>query len=317
MFKEIRLIKEKDPSVKTFFEALLHPCFKIKIYYKISHFLYNIKLYYLSRLVSNIGKKKTGIEIHPGAKIGKNLFIDHGMGIVIGETSIIGNNVTIYHGVTLGGVGFSKKKRHPTIEDNVLLGCGSTILGDITVGCNSKVGAGAVVVKDVKSNTTVIGIPAREVIMKINIKKLLFYILITIFIGSIPTFFIKISDIYKYLNKPPLSPPGFIFPVVWTSLFILMGISIYRVVSKGFNETYNVQVLYFIQLFINALWTPIFFGLNAYLFAFIWLLILFAIVIVMDIKFYHIDKISSYLLIPYIIWLVFAGYLTFGVYILN
>lgn len=153
--------------------------------------------------------------------------------------------------------------------------------------------------------------------MKINIKQLLFYILITLGIGSLPVLFVDISNNYEGFNKPPLSPPGIIFPIVWTILFILMGISIYRIVRSNNFGVDSLKVLYFIQLLVNALWTPIFFGLNAYLFAFIWLLILLTLVVVMTIKFYYIDKISAYLLIPYIIWLLFAGYLNFSIYLLN
>lgn len=160
---EIKLIKEKDPSIKTNIEVFLHPSFKIKIYYKISHYLYKKKHYFLARLFSNIGKRKTGIEIHPGATIGKNLFIDHGCGIVIGETSIIGDNVTIFHGVTLGTTGKEIGKRHPTVKDNVMLGANCTILGNVIIGTNAKVGAGAVVVDNVKENTTVVGVPAKIV----------------------------------------------------------------------------------------------------------------------------------------------------------
>lgn len=167
MFKyiknEIQLIKDKDPSIKRNIEVFLHPSFKVKIYYKISHFLYLKKFYFLARFISYKAKKSTGIEIHPGASIGKNLFIDHGSGIVIGETSIIGDNVTIFHGVTLGTTGKEKGKRHPTIKDNVLIGANATILGNLIIGANSKIGAGAVVIKDVKENTTVVGIPARVV----------------------------------------------------------------------------------------------------------------------------------------------------------
>ena len=152
--------------------------------------------------------------------------------------------------------------------------------------------------------------------MKIDIKKLLFYILITLGIGSLPALFVKF-DTYNKFIKPPLSPPGFIFPIVWTILFILMGISIYRIVISKRFEVDRLRILYFIQLFVNALWTPIFFGLNAFLFSFIWLIILLILVIIMTIKFNKIDKISSYLLIPYIIWLIFAGYLNLGVYLLN
>ena len=153
--------------------------------------------------------------------------------------------------------------------------------------------------------------------MKTNIKQLLFYIIITLIVGSLPAIFINISDNYKSLIKPPLSPPGIIFPIVWTILFILMGISIYRIVrTKNFGVD-SLKILYFTQLFVNALWTPIFFGLNAYLFAFIWLLILLVLVIIMTVKFHYLDKISSYLLIPYIIWLLFAGYLNFSIFLLN
>lgn len=148
------------------------------------------------------------------------------------------------------------------------------------------------------------------------IKKALKYIFVTIFIGSLPAFFIKFNN-YKDLIKPPLSPPGILFPIVWTILFILMGISIYRIVMTEDYEVDSLRILYFTQLIINALWTPIFFGLNAYLFAFIWLLLLLTLVVIMTFKFYKLDRISSYLLIPYIIWLLFAGYLNLGIYILN
>lgn len=153
--------------------------------------------------------------------------------------------------------------------------------------------------------------------MRINIKQLLFYILITLGIGSLPALFVDTVGSYKDIIKPPLSPPGFIFPIVWTILFILMGISIYRIVRTNNFEVDSLKVLYFVQLFVNALWTPIFFGLNAYLFAFIFLLVLLGLVVIMTIKFHYVDKISAYLLIPYIIWLIFAGYLNFSIYILN
>lgn len=160
---EIKLIKEKDPSVKTNLEALLHPTFKIKIYYRIANYFYKKKHFFLGRLIQNMGKKRTGIEIHSGATIGKNFFIDHGTGVVIGETAIIGDNVTIFHGVTLGTTGKEIGKRHPTVGNNVLIGANATVLGNITIGDNAKVGAGAVVVKDVLKNTTVVGIPAKKV----------------------------------------------------------------------------------------------------------------------------------------------------------
>ena len=132
-------------------------------YYRISHFLYKKRLYFFARLISNIGKRKTGIEIHPGAVIGKNFFIDHGSGTVIGETTVIGDNVIMFHGTTLGGTGFDKGKRHPTIKDNVIIGANSTILGNVTIGKNSKIGAGAIVVKDISDNTTVVGNLAKEI----------------------------------------------------------------------------------------------------------------------------------------------------------
>lgn len=152
--------------------------------------------------------------------------------------------------------------------------------------------------------------------MKINIKELLFYIFITLIIGSIPSIFIVTNNVYETLNKPFLSPPGFLFPIVWTILFILMGISIYRVSNININKRNNL-IIYFSQLVVNALWTPIFFGLNMYLFAFIWLLILIVLVIVMLFSFKKIDKISFYINIPYLIWLLFAGYLNLFIYILN
>ncbi len=167
MFKfiknQIKLIKENDPSINSIWEALLCPGFKIIIYYKIAHFLYTQKAYFLARFISDRGKRRTGIEIHPGAIIGNNFFIDHGTGIVIGETTIIGDNVTIFHGVTLGGTGKEKGKRHPTLGNNVYIGSGAKILGNITIGDNVKIGANSVVLKDVPSNSTIVGIPGIKV----------------------------------------------------------------------------------------------------------------------------------------------------------
>lgn len=151
-------IKEKDPAIHSKLEVILYPFFKAYICYKIGNFFYRHHLYFLARYFSEIGKKRTGIEIHPGATIGKNFFIDHGTGVVIGETTIIGNNVMIFHGVTLGGTGKEKSKRHPTIEDNVIIGAGSILLGNIKIGQNSKIGAGSIVLKDVPKNSTIIGI---------------------------------------------------------------------------------------------------------------------------------------------------------------
>lgn len=164
LYKDAKNIKEKDPATKNIFEViLLYPGFHILIYHRIAHFLYKIKLILLARLVSQIGRFFTGIEIHPGAKIGKRLFIDHGMGIVIGETAEIGDYCTIYHGSTLGGTGKDKNKRHPTIGNNVLVGAGAKVLGPIYIGDNVKIGAGAVVLDNIKSNTTVVGIPGKIV----------------------------------------------------------------------------------------------------------------------------------------------------------
>ena len=167
--EQIKLIKEKDPAVNSIFEALLYPSLKVQIYYKISHYLYLKKHYFLARLISEKAKRKTGIEIHPGAKIGKRLFIDHGFGVVIGETAIIGDNVTMFHGVTLGGTGKEKGKRHPTVGNNVFIGTGAKLLGNIVIGDNVKIGANAVILENVPSNTTVVGVPGR--IVKINGKK--------------------------------------------------------------------------------------------------------------------------------------------------
>ena len=161
--EQIKLIKKNDPAIHSIWEVFMYPSFKIMIYYKIAHYLYIHRHYILARFISERGKKKTGIEIHPGATIGKNLFIDHGYGVVIGETTIIGNNVTMYQGVTLGGTGKEHGKRHPTIEDNVFIGSGAKILGNIIIGENSKIGANAVILKDVLSDSTVVGIPGVKV----------------------------------------------------------------------------------------------------------------------------------------------------------
>ena len=136
-------------------------------WYKISHYFYLKKWYFLARYICERAKRKTGIEIHPGARIGKGLFIDHGVGVVIGETAIIGDNVTLFHGVTLGGTGKEKGvKRHPTVGNDVIIGAGAKVLGNITIGSNSKIGANAVVLNEVPENSTCVGVPAR--IVKIN-----------------------------------------------------------------------------------------------------------------------------------------------------
>lgn len=167
--EQIEIVKERDPAIESTFEVLLYPSFKALIYYKIAHYFYSKKRYLIARYISEKAKRKTGIEIHPGATIGKNLFIDHGTGVVIGETAVIGDNVTMFHGVTLGGTGKEKGKRHPTIGNNVFIGCGAKILGNITIGDNVKVGANAVILKDVEANTTVVGVPG--VIVKRDGKK--------------------------------------------------------------------------------------------------------------------------------------------------
>ncbi len=163
--EDIIAIRDRDPAVKSWVEAILcYPGLHALFFYRIAHFLYGIKLFLLARMISNIGRLLTGIEIHPGAKIGKGIFIDHGMAVVIGETTVIGDNVTIYQGATLGGTGKEKGKRHPTIEENVVISSGAKILGPFTVGKNSKIGAGSVVLKEVPPNCTVVGVPGRIVV---------------------------------------------------------------------------------------------------------------------------------------------------------
>ena len=167
MIKELKSqaqnILEKDPAATSFWEVLLlYPSIRAFIYYRISRWFYLRKRCFLSRWFAQRGRRTTGIEIHPGAKIGNNLFIDHGMGVVIGETAEIGDNVLIYHGVTLGGTGRDgNKKRHPTVGNNVIIGTGAKILGPITIGNNVKIGANSVVLKDIPDNKTAVGIPAK------------------------------------------------------------------------------------------------------------------------------------------------------------
>lgn len=162
--EEINTIFERDPAARSVIEIIFcYPGFHAILFYRIANFLWRKKFYFLGRFVSHLGRFFTGIEIHPGAKIGKNFFIDHGMGVVIGETAEIGDNVTMYHGVTLGGVSLNKGKRHPTIGNNVVIGSGAKILGPFKVGDNSKIGSNSVVVKEVPPNSTVVGIPGRIV----------------------------------------------------------------------------------------------------------------------------------------------------------
>ncbi len=172
---DIKNILNQDPAAKSSLEVfLLYPSVHALIWYRIAHALYNRKHYILARGLSQLARFFTGIEIHPGAKIGKGLFIDHGMGVVIGETAEIGDHVTIYHGATLGGTGKHKGKRHPTVGNNVIIGAGAKVLGPIYLGDNVKVGANSVVLKDVPTNSTAVGIPARIILKPvaqiINIK---------------------------------------------------------------------------------------------------------------------------------------------------
>jgi len=161
-FKDIRSAQKRDPASKGFIEILfLYQGLHALVAYRISHFFYNLHLFFTARLISQASRFTTGIEIHPGARIGKEFFIDHGMGVVIGETAIIGDNVLLYQGVTLGGTGLEKGKRHPTIGNNVVIGTGAKVLGNITIGDNSYIGANAVVIKDVPPNSTVVGVPGR------------------------------------------------------------------------------------------------------------------------------------------------------------
>jgi len=161
--EEIRIIRERDAAIHSSMEVFLYPSFKVMIHYRIAHKLYLKKHYFLARWVSQRGVRKTGIEIHPGAAIGKGFFIDHGNGVIIGETTIIGDNVTLYQGVTLGGTGKEQGKRHPTLGNNIMIGAGAKVLGSCTIGDNSKIGAGSVVLEDVPPGSTVVGVPGRVV----------------------------------------------------------------------------------------------------------------------------------------------------------
>lgn len=165
MKEDIQAVFERDPAAKNVFEVILaYPGLHAVWMYRIAHKLYRARLYTLARLVSHLARFLTGIEIHPGAKIGRRLFIDHGMGVVIGETAELGDDCMLYQGVTLGGTGKEKGKRHPTLGNNVLVGVGAKVLGAINIGDNVRIGGSAVVVKDVPPNCTVVGIPARIVI---------------------------------------------------------------------------------------------------------------------------------------------------------
>ena len=167
LYYDAKNIQQKDPAARNIFEViLLYPGFHALFFHRIAHFFYNIKLFFIARLISQLTRFFTGIEIHPGATIGKRLMIDHGMGIVIGETAVIGDDCVIYHKVTLGGTGKEKLKRHPTIGNNVLIGAGAKLLGPINIGDNVKIGAGSVVLKSVEKNSTVVGVPEDRVIKR-------------------------------------------------------------------------------------------------------------------------------------------------------
>lgn len=167
--EEYAAILQRDPAIKSKYEILLYPGFRIMVRYRIAHKLYLKGHFFLARKIMQKGADKTGIDIHPGATIGSNFFIDHGIGVVIGETAVIGNDCTLYQGVTLGGTGKQTGKRHPTIGNNVMISAGAKVLGNITIGDNTKIGAGSVVLKDIPSNSTVVGVPGR-IVKRNNIK---------------------------------------------------------------------------------------------------------------------------------------------------
>ena len=164
LWQDLKSIKQRDPAARNALEIIfLYSGFHALVFYRVSHGLYRAHLFFLARLVSQLGRFFTGVEIHPGATIGKGLFIDHGSGVVIGETAVVGDYCTLYQGVTLGGTGKDKGKRHPTLGDNVLVGAGAKVLGPFTVGSNSKIAAGAVVLNEVPPDCTAVGVPARVV----------------------------------------------------------------------------------------------------------------------------------------------------------
>lgn len=171
LLSDARSMREKDPAARSLAEVLLlYPGFHALVFYRAAHFFYQKRHFFIARLISQWGRGFTGIEIHPGAAIGSGLFIDHGSGVVIGETAEIGNNVTLYHGVTLGGTGKDQGKRHPTVCDDVLIGAGCKVLGPVVIGENSRIGANSVVLIDVPANATAIGIPAR--VVRVNGKRI-------------------------------------------------------------------------------------------------------------------------------------------------
>jgi serine O-acetyltransferase len=170
--EDLSVVFQRDPAARNYFEILTtYPGVHALILHRLAHFLWSIKLKLIARIFSHLARIFTGIEIHPGAQIGRRFFIDHGMGIVIGETAIIGDDCTLYHGVTLGGTTWKKGKRHPTLKDNVVIGAGAKVLGPITLGNNSKVGSNAVVVSDIPNDSTAVGIPAKIIESGEKLKK--------------------------------------------------------------------------------------------------------------------------------------------------
>lgn len=162
--EDIRTIRLKDPAARSSLEIILaYPGFHALQIHRVARWLYDHQQFVAARVVSHLGRFLTGIEIHPGATIGRRVFIDHGMGVVIGETAIVGDDCTLYQGVTLGGTGKARGKRHPTLESNVIVGVGAKILGDVLIGTGARIGGGAVVLRDVPAHTTAVGIPARAV----------------------------------------------------------------------------------------------------------------------------------------------------------
>ena len=170
--EDLSVVFQRDPAARNYFEILTtYPGVHALILHRLAHFLWSIKLKLIARIFSHLARILTGIEIHPGAQIGRRFFIDHGMGVVIGETAIIGDDCTLYHGVTLGGTTWKKGKRHPTLKDNVVIGAGAKVLGPITLGNNSKVGSNAVVVTDIPNDSTAVGIPAKIIESGEKLKK--------------------------------------------------------------------------------------------------------------------------------------------------
>jgi serine O-acetyltransferase len=167
--EEFQVIKERDPAIKSPWEVLLYPSFRVMLSYRKAHKQYLKGHFFRARKISQKAARRTGIEIHPGAVIGKGFFIDHGSGVIIGETTIIGDNVTLYQGVTLGGTGKETGKRHPTLCDNVMVSAGAKVIGSFTIGENSKIGAGSVVLEEVPPNCTVVGVPGR-IVKRGNVK---------------------------------------------------------------------------------------------------------------------------------------------------